>query len=317
MRLDCQRPSSSTACGLVAAIVVVVLSTRTNALMTSTRAVLDHLFKARPPTTTPQELANVRIPRSDNGGDDNAVVLAYCCDPKTDDKNPNRSSSARKERPILILIHEFFGLSKSICDKADALADELQCTVIAPDTFRGQSSTFIPKCIWLALSTPQKRVNQDLDDVVAWAHHREREQRIESSSQTPTSQPDDSSRPKLAIMGFCYGGGKAIRYTTQVRPDAATVVCYGSPILDSSVLSNLRAPVCGVFGERDFQFPVSQIQKFQDALSAAGNVGYDVRIYEDVGHAFWKNMDQIRSGEQPQTDAYKQVTSFLSMYFCS
>jgi len=81
------------------------------------------------------------------------------------------------------------------------LAKDLDCVVIAPDTFRGETSTFIPKCIWLALTTPQDRVNQDLDDVLAW-----------------TSNQDgiDTTNKGLAVMGFCYGGGKAIRYTTEM-----------------------------------------------------------------------------------------------------
>ena len=33
-------------------------------------------------------------------------------------------------------------------------------------------------------------------------------------------------------MGFCFGGGKAIRYTTMRQPAASTIVCYGAPVLE-------------------------------------------------------------------------------------
>ena len=36
----------------------------------------------------------------------------------------------------------------------------------------------------------------------------------------------------LAVMGFCFGGGKAIRYTTMRQPAASTIVCYGAPVLE-------------------------------------------------------------------------------------
>ena len=60
------------------------------------------------------------------------------------------------------------------------------------------------------LSTPQQRVNADLDAVLRWA-----------------AAQDDVDAGRVAVMGFCFGGGKAIGYTTQVRRDAATVVFYG------------------------------------------------------------------------------------------
>jgi len=234
----------------------------------------------QPPKETVQNLASIKIPRRDG-----EEVFAYCANHNTNDQD--------NAKPVLILIHEFFGLSKSICDKADALAQDLNICVVAPDTFRGESSAFIPKCIWLALSTPQDRVNQDLDDVLAWV-----------------SKQSNLDASKLAIMGFCYGGGKAIRYTTQRQPHAATVVCYGSPLTDVEELSKLQKPVCGVFGRNDAQFSTSLLTTFQESLTEA-NVEQDIKIYEGVGHAFWADMDQVRSGAQPQADAYSQVTGFL------
>mmetsp|Transcript_24599 Transcript_24599/g.68093 ORF Transcript_24599/g.68093 Transcript_24599/m.68093 type:complete len:381 (+) Transcript_24599:38-1180(+) len=125
-----------------------------------------------------QDLANVQIPRRDGG-----TVLAY----QTGDNGNNNGSNNR----LVLLIHEFYGLSSSICQKADALAQELGCTVIAPDTFRGEYSTFIPYCLWLALATPQDRVNQDLDDVVTWWLEQQQQQ---SSSSSSSSSSDDAQK---------------------------------------------------------------------------------------------------------------------------
>ena len=75
--------------------------------------------------------------------------------------------------PVLLLIHEFFGLNENIVAKAQAFADECNCVCIAPDTFRGVSTTFIPRAIWLALTAPQERVNADLDDILEWASSQE------------------------------------------------------------------------------------------------------------------------------------------------
>ena len=78
-------------------------------------------------------------------------------------------------------------------------------------------------------------------------------------------------------MGFCYGGGKAIRYTTQCRQDAATVIFYGSPVTDVDELKRLKAPVCGIYGKNDAQFSKALLDNFQSALNEA-NVKNDVHI---------------------------------------
>ena len=137
-------------------------------------------------STTLDRLTNVAIP-SDEGRE----VLAFTARPTDGSTGP---------RPVLVLLHEFFGLSESIVDKAQGLADELDCLVVAPDVFRGVTTDFIPRAIWLALSTPQPRVNADIDAVLRWA-----------------AAQDDVDAERVAVMGFCFGGGKAIGYTTQAN----------------------------------------------------------------------------------------------------
>ena len=248
--------------------------------------VLHHAF--HPPSvlrTSLEELTNTQIP-----GSDGHQILAYTARPTNAPTGP---------LPVLVLLHEFFGLTEAITAKAAALADELGCVVVAPDTFRGETARLpnIPKAIWLALSTPTERVNADLDDVLRFFDAR-----------------DDADASNVAVMGFCYGGGKALRYTTQARADAATVVFYGNPVSDTAELGRLRAPLLGVFGANDPQIPAPVVDKFREALASAG-VEHDVVSYENVGHAFWSDMGQIEREESPQIDAYRRTTAFLREYF--
>jgi len=253
--------------------------------------VLEHL--ASPPlrVTPLEDLTNVRIP-----GPSGVELLAHVATPTTLNEPTGRPV------PVIILIHEFFGLNPSIIEKAKGLADDLGCVVVAPDTFRGTVTDFIPKAIWLALSTPQERVNDDLDAICTY---------IESGNlaSVPAGEID-----KLVVMGFCYGGGKAIRYSIQRRVDAATVVFYGKPVTEVDELRRLKAPVCGVFGRNDAQFSMPLLDSFRQALNDA-NVENDIRIYDGVGHAFWTDMEQVQRGDEPQTGAYNQCTDFLRSYF--
>lgn len=252
---------------------------------------LHHLLEPLPPTTSLlsasslDELTNAAAPRAEG------EIKLFAARPAAGivpDGQP---------LPVLCLLHEFWGLSPSICEKAQGLADELGCFVVAPDTFRGVTTGFVPYAIWLALSTPQRRVNADLDDVLRWC----------------AAQPGvDGTR--VAVMGFCYGGGKAIRYTTEARPSAATVIFYGSPVNSVPQLEKLRAPVCAVYGVDDRQFPQRTVDAFKANLEAA-EIEHEVVSYYGVGHAFWKDMSQIRDEQMPQLAAWRLSTAFLRSFY--
>ena len=231
-----------------------------------------------------EDLANTRIPGS--AGD----ILSFVAKPQK-----SSTEDAGKKLPVLVMIHEFFGLNPSIVEKAQLFADELDCLVIAPDTFRGEATTFIPKAIFLALTAPQERVNNDLNDVLRWAE----------------GVGDPSC---CAVLGFCYGGGKALGYTTSSRPDAATVLWYGNPITDPAVLSKLQAPVCGIFGSLDLQIPPPLVSGFATALSSA-DVDHTVKTFDGVGHAFFSSVAQVEKQEAPVYEAFELSTQFLKDFF--
>jgi carboxymethylenebutenolidase len=231
------------------------------------------------------EIANTKIPSKDG------YIQAFITQPST-------STRSTSKLPVLIVIHEFFGLNLSIKEKAVALAEELNCVVVAPDTFRGISTNFIPRAIWLALTTSQNQVNHDLDTVVEYI----------------SSTISQADLTKVAIMGFCYGGGKAIRYTLERRPTAATVIFYGNPVTETDKLRTLKGPVLGIYGKNDIQYPLSLLHEFRQALEDA-NIRNQITVYDNVGHAFWSNMDQIRRKEEPQYTAYQQCTRFLKQFF--
>lgn len=233
------------------------------------------------------DVANVRIPRADGG-----VIHAFEARP------PAGASVGGGPTPILIVVHEFFGLNAPIAEKARALSDELGCIALAPDTFRGVATDFVPRAIWLALSTPQERVNADLADAVAYAR----------------AQRGASADSRVAVLGFCYGGGKALRYCAGQQPDAAPVVLYGSPLTDVAALRRLRAPLCALYGARDPQFPPFVLDAFREALARAG-VAATLRVYPRAGHAFWASMAQVRAGQEPQASAWRACVAFLADFY--
>jgi carboxymethylenebutenolidase len=193
--------------------------------------------------------------------------------------------------PAVIMIHEFWGVREPIVGKAEALADE-GYIVIAPDTYRGVATDWFPRAIYQSITVPQERVNTDLDGVYQWL----------------IAQPDVQS-DKIAIMGFCYGGGKALRYSLTNSELAATVVFYGSPITDTVTLEQLPAPVLGIFGTADQQIPVAEVNAFEQALDEA-EIPNQVTLYEGQPHAFVKSIEEIRLGGV-QGQAWTEFVAFL------
>ncbi len=246
---------------------------------------IKHLISPLLRVTPLKEMANIQIP-----GPSHAEILAYEAMPSEyDQKNCN-------PLPSIILIHKFFGLNPSIVEKDLALFSALNCREIAPNTFQGEVTNFVTRAIWLALTTPQDRVNEDLDAVCAYI--------------AKEKESVGFDHGNLAVMGFSYRGGKAIRYTSQRRRDAAMVVFYGSPLTDVDEMRRLRVPVCGAFGSKDAQFPRASIDGFWSSLDEVG-VENNVRVYDGVGHMFWSDIEQVKRGHQPQSAAYEQCTSFL------
>lgn len=220
-------------------------------------------------------LANTRIARS--GGPE---ISAYIARPSTPGPHP-----------AVIMIHEFWGLRPEIVGKAAALAEQ-GYVVIAPDTFRGASTSWLPRAIYQVVTTPEQQVDGDLQAVFDWL------------AAQPDVQPD-----KIAIMGFCYGGGTALRYSLSNPRLAATAVFYGSTISDPNRLKALPGPLLGVFGGADASIPVADVRAMEAALNQAG-VPNQITIYDGQPHAFVKSIEEISRGG-PQQQAWNQLLGFL------
>ena len=215
-----------------------------------------HALTPPPPAhlaATLADLTNAEIPSSSA---DNVQLLAHVAKPKNPPDGP---------LPVLVLIHEFFGLNENIVAKAQAFADECNCVCIAPDTFRGVSTTFIP-CDWLALTTPQERVNADITDIIDWAG-------------TAVENVDTS---RVAVAGF-DGWWQALRYCAKQRVDAAAVI-FAAPT-DPLDYVDLRAPVLGILAP-DVQIPQRKVDQFRAA--GRGRAEHEGLSY-GVGHAFWRH----------------------------
>ena len=193
--------------------------------------------------------------------------------------------------PAVIMIHEFWGLKSDLVGKAEGLAEE-GYLVVAPDTFRGSTTSWIPRAIHQVIAHRSDQVNHDLDMVLDWL----------------ATRPDVRA-DRIAVMGFCYGGRASLNFSLHRPTLAATAVFYGSPVTDVEALRQLSGPVLGIFGGADASIPTEEVTGFERALAEAGVLNRIV-VFPGQPHAFVGSMEEIRAGGAPG-EAWAELLTFL------
>ena len=184
--------------------------------------------------------------------------------------------------PVVLVVQEIFGVHEYIADtcrrfaKAGylAIASELYARQGDPTKY-GEIGKLIAEVV---NKVPDAQVMADLDGAVKWAG----------------ANGGDTS--KVAVTGFCWGGRITWLYAAQ-GPVKAGVAWYGRLVGTANDLmpkhpidlaTHLRAPVLGLYGEKDGGIPLDSVEKMKAAL-ATGNAAAKASqfvVYPDAPHAF-------------------------------
>jgi carboxymethylenebutenolidase len=179
----------------------------------------------------------------------------------------------RDDAPVVVVIHEIYGVTHWIRAVADQLAAE-GFVAIAPDLLTGQD---VP---WTdgepdrqAAVTAIRSLEPDV------AHHR-----LRAAAEHAMSLP--GARAAYGVVGFCWGGAAAFAHATRFEDLGAAVVYYGgSP--EEDILARVRAPVLGLYAEDDARVNAT-IPRAADALDRRR---YRVEMFEGAGHGFLRQQD--------------------------
>jgi carboxymethylenebutenolidase len=205
----------------------------------------------------------------------------------------------KQKAPVIVLIHEIFGLS----DWAKEMADELAAQgyiVVAPDLLTGAGPNGGGTDAFPAQDAVTKAVSGlNADQVTA---------DLDAAADYGKKLP--SANGKLFVTGFCWGGGKSFAFATHRHDLAAAFVFYGPPPPDVSAIT---APVYGFYAENDARISAT-IPATTESMKAAGKK-YEPVIYPGAGHGF------MRAGEAPDATAanksardegFKRMTSLVT-----
>jgi len=183
----------------------------------------------------------------------------------------------KDKAPVVILIHEIFGLSDWAKEMADELAGQ-GFIVIAPDLLTGfgpgggGSSEFPSQdaTVKAVFALDPAVVTADLDAAADYGKHL------------------PAANGKIAVAGFCWGGGNSFAFATHRKDLSAAFVFYGPGPAD---VSTITAPVYGFYGENDARIGAT-VPATTAAMKAAGKM-YEPVTYDGAGHGF------MRAGEDP------------------
>jgi carboxymethylenebutenolidase len=180
---------------------------------------------------------------------------------------PERSGKA----PVILVVHEIFGLSSWVRGVADQLAAD-GFIAIAPDLLTMKNLPQGPDSVVAPLAQTAIRT---LDP--AWV-----QKQLDAVARYGMSLP--SAEKKYGIVGFCWGGGVSFAHAVHSPDLGASVVYYGTSPKTAADLQSVKAPVLGLYGGNDNRVNAT-IPPADSALKALGRT-YVYTLYPGAGHGF-------------------------------
>ena len=207
---------------------------------------------------------------------------------------------SKSKTPVILVIHEIFGMTDWVQDLADQLA-EAGYIAVAPDLLSGmgpnggRSSAFTQDKAMEAINhLNPDQITADLNAVADYG------------KKLP------ASNGKLFVTGYCWGGGQSFRFATNRGDLAGAFVFYGVPP-DKTAMARIAAPVYGFYAGDDARIDATLPDAIQN-MKAAGKA-FEPVTYEGAGHGF------MRAGEAPdasepnrkaRTEAWARWKSLLA-----
>lgn len=253
------------------------------------------------PLSVPADDARVIAEEITFPGQDDATIMAYQTRPSgqagATPAAAMASPVAGGALPVVLVCHENRGLTDHIRDVARRWAVEgyLACAVDLLSREGGTAAIADPSAIPGTLSgaDPMRHVG-DFQSAVAFY-----------GGQAMA----DANR--IAMTGFCFGGGITWRSATQIPELNAAAPFYGPPPPLENV-PDIQAAVLGVYSDDPGDFANEGRDDLQAALEAAG-VTFEFKVYPNTQHAF-HNDTGPRYNEEASLSAWNDTVAWFAQY---
>jgi carboxymethylenebutenolidase len=185
---------------------------------------------------------------------------------------------SKDKRPVVLVIHEIFGMTDWAAELADQVA-EAGYIAVAPDLLSGMA--------------PGGGRTSDLTQsqaIEAVGHLNPDQITADLNAAADYGLKLPASNGKLFVAGFCWGGGQSFRFATNRQDLRAAFVFYGPPP-PKEAMARIHAPVFGFYAGEDARIGATVPQAIQDMKAL--DKKYEPVTYEGAGHGF------MRAGEAP------------------
>lgn len=173
-------------------------------------------------------------------------------------------------RDAIVLIHGYRGVDDGQRAVTRRFAHE-GFVCLSPDLFHGKIYSTPEACAFAKTSLDIPRAVEKIADSVDYLR-----------------QLPYVGKKKVAVLGFCMGGGLALYALAKSRRFAAGVIYYQSLFPDPEELRTIRAPLQCHYGTEDANTTQTEIDIFRAALDRYGKK-YEIHMYQGAGHAFLNN----------------------------
>lgn len=208
--------------------------------------------------------------------------------------------TARPHSPVVVIVHEIFGLSTWVRGVADQVAAD-GFIAIAPDLLSRVRGG--PSADELKADSAVK--------LIRGVSPAERAEGVSAAARYAMSQP--SAAHRYGVIGFCWGGQTTWIYAiNQGLPGfAAGVAYYGIPYMNGAVpdgdsLAKIRVPMMLLSGAKDARIGAA-MPAVDSAMHALGK-DYFGRNYPGAIHGFMRAQDDPR----PQRDVAEEQANLAA-----